>query len=981
MKRSIFLLALLLSSVLTQLWAKPPKFEWKQATANGYTYKYVANDPMQTRFYTLKNGLTVILSPNKKEPRIRTLIAVRAGSNTDPATNTGLAHYLEHLLFKGTDKIGSLDWAKEKPLLDQIDALYEKYNKTTDPDKRAEIYREIDKVSGEAAKFAIANEYDKTMKNMGGVGTNAHTSVEETVYEEDIPSNAIDRFLTLQAERFRKPIFRIFHTELEAVYEEKNRTLDEDPRKILYASLSGVFPTHNYGQQTTIGTIEHLKNPSLVEIRNYYNKYYVANNMAFIFAGDFNPDEVVKKIDQKFGFLTNKPVPEYKPLPEKPLLDETVKEVWGPSAESVRINFRMPGELDVKSSVLLTLCDEILSNAQAGLIDLNLNKAQKIQSGGSSNYRFKDYSVEFLFGTPKQGQSLEEVKNLLMAQLDKLKKGEFEEWLIKAIVANYKLNALRNLENNDDRAIRLSDIFIRNKGLLWADEVAKLDAMGLVSKQQVVDFAKKHFSAGYVVVYKRQGEDKSAQKVQKPTITPVAVNKDAQSPLFQEINQMPLTPIAPAWMDYQKDFQRDQIKGAELFYVQNKDDEQYRLSMRFEMGTWSNKLLPLAAQYLQLASTDKYTADQFSQELFKTATAYNFTPGQEFTTLTLSGLQEHLGAGLALVEELIRNCKADEQVWNNLKARLLKSRKDAKSNKNAIRAAVRSYAQYGAKNPFNHVLSDADLNALKAEDLVNLLKDLFNHKHQIIYYGPKTLAEIKPLLEKAHALPTSFKANPAKVNYAKITQDKPQVLFANYDMVQTEIDWIRNTEIYNPQLAPTLNVFNNYFGAGGFSCLVVQTLRESKALAYATQAYYAPPGKKDERYTMQAYIQTQADKFKEAVEGMNELLNELPESEVFLTSAKTSIKNGIETDRTKGDDIVFSYLAAQLRGVDHDDRKHTYEKASSIAYHDLKAFHAANISNKAYTLCVLGSDKRLKMEDLKAYGEVKSMSLEELFGY
>lgn len=189
---------------------------------------------------------------------------------------------------------------------------------------------------------------------------------------------------------------------MEAVYEEKNRTLDEDPRKILYASLSGVFPTHNYGQQTTIGTIEHLKNPSLVEIQNYYNKYYVANNMAFIFAGDFNPDEVVKKIDQKFGFLTNKPVPEYKPLPEKPLLGETVKEVWGPSAESVRINFRMPGELDVKSSVLLTLCDEILSNAQAGLIDLNLNKAQKIQSGGSSNYRFKDYSVEFLFGTPNK---------------------------------------------------------------------------------------------------------------------------------------------------------------------------------------------------------------------------------------------------------------------------------------------------------------------------------------------------------------------------------------------------------------------------------------------------------------------------------------------------------------------------------------------------------------------------------------------------
>lgn len=982
MKRKIALLALLLCSLSLQLlWAAPPKYQWKQVTSNGYTYRTVEGDPMQTRFYTLKNGLTVILSPNKKEPRIRTLIAVRAGSNTDPKTHTGLAHYLEHLLFKGTDKIGSLDWAKEKPLLDQIDALYEKYNKTTDAAKREEIYREIDRISGEAAKYAIANEYDKTMKNMGGEGTNAHTWMEETVYEEDIPSNAIDRYLKLQAERFRQPIFRIFHTELEAVYEEKNRTLDEDPRKVFAAMMAGVFPTHNYGQQSTIGTIEHLKNPSLVEIRNYYNKYYVANNMAVIFAGDFNPDEVVKKIDQKFAFLPNKPVTEYKPAPEKPLLGETVKEVWGPTAESVSIAFRVPGEIDPKTSILLTLADEILSNAKAGLIDLNLNKAQKIQNGGSTTYRNKDYSVQVLNGSPKQGQSLEEVKKLLMEQLDKLKNGEFDEWLIKAIVANFKLTALRTLENNYNRADQLSNSFIRSRGQLWAEEVAKLDAMAAVTKQQVVDFAKKYYSTGYAVVYKRQGADKDSQKVPKPSITPVTVNKDAQSPLFKEINNMSLSPIAPVWMDYQKDFQRNQLKNAEFFYVQNKDDDQYTLTLRFDMGTWNNKLLPLAAQYLQLASTDKYTADQLSQELYKIATSYNLSPGQEFTTLNISGLQEHLGAGLGLVEEVIRNCKADEQVWGNLKTRLLKSRKDAKANKNAIRAAVRTYAQYGAKNPFNNVLSDAEINALTAQDLVNLLKDLFNYKHQVIYYGPKSLAEIKPVLEKAHPLPASFKANPAKTTFIKATQDKPQVLFANYDMVQAEIDWVRNTEVYDPKLAPTVSVFNNYFGAGGFTCLVVQTLRESKALAYSTNAYYAPPGKKGDRYTMQAYIQTQADKFKEAVEGMNELLNDLPESEVFLTAAKTNIKNGIETDRSKGYDIVASYLNAQLRGIDYDDRKWTYEQAPKVDYSALKTFHAENISKKPYTLCVLGSDKRLKMDDLKAYGDLKVMSLEELFGY
>ncbi len=191
-----------------QGFAQPKTYEWKTADSGGRSYKYVTNDPMQSRFYTLKNGLTVILSVNKKEPRIFSFIATRAGSNTDPRTNTGLAHYLEHMLFKGTDKFGTLDWSKEKPLLDQIDGLYEKYNKTTDTTERKKIYREIDRMSGEAAKFSIANEYDKAMASMGAQGSNAFTSYEVTAYMEDLPANALDRYLAVQAERFRQPVLR-----------------------------------------------------------------------------------------------------------------------------------------------------------------------------------------------------------------------------------------------------------------------------------------------------------------------------------------------------------------------------------------------------------------------------------------------------------------------------------------------------------------------------------------------------------------------------------------------------------------------------------------------------------------------------------------------------------------------------------------------------------------------------------------------------
>src|SRR5699024_9147501 len=183
-------------------------------------------------------------------------------------------------------------------------------NSTSDEAERKEIYREIDKVSGEAAKFALANEYDKMMSGMGTQGTNAFTSVEETVYTEDIPSNAMDKYLAVQAERFRKPVFRLFHTELEAVYEEKNRSLDSDGSKVFEEIFKLLFPHNNYGKQTTIGTIHDLKNPSLVEIRKYFNTYYVPNNMGVIMAGDFDPDEVIAKIDKAFRYMKPKEIPE-----------------------------------------------------------------------------------------------------------------------------------------------------------------------------------------------------------------------------------------------------------------------------------------------------------------------------------------------------------------------------------------------------------------------------------------------------------------------------------------------------------------------------------------------------------------------------------------------------------------------------------------------------------------------------------------------
>ena len=972
-KKLLFLL-LVIGQSLTL--SAQSKYQWKQATSGGYTYKYVTNDPMATRFYTLKNGLSVILSPNKKEPRIAVRIAVRAGSNTDPQTNTGLAHYLEHLLFKGTDKFGTLDWSKEKPLLDSIDNLYEVYNKTTDPAKRKEIYKEIDRVSGEAAKYAIAGEYGKLMTAIGSQSTNAHTFVEETVYHENIPSNAFDKFMAIQGERFRNPVLRIFHTELEAVYEEKNRWLDNDATKMQEAMFLTVFPTSNYGQQSTIGTIEHLKNPSIKAIREYYYKYYVPNNMAIVLAGDFNPDEVVKTIEKNFGYMKPKPVEGYKGPQEKPIAGPVIKEVFGPSSESMRILYRT-GPSSGKEAIMGDILSSLLSNGKAGLLDLNLNKQQKVLGAGASLWQYKDYGIFFLVAAPKQGQTLEEVRDLLMAQVNLLKKGEFDQSLLKAIVANAKLSRLQSLDNNTSRVVNITDEFIKNRATEWASEVEYIDQMSRISKKELVDYANKLLGDNnYVLLYKRKGEDKSIVKVEKPPITPVETNAGKESPFVKNILATPLPTLKPVWVDYTKDLQRGKLGNANVFYVQNKENDLFRLTYHFDMGSWNNKLLSYAAGYLQYLGTDKYTAEEISKEFYNLACNFSVNAGNEETTITISGLQENFDKAVALFEHLVRNCKPDEAALDGLKNRVLKTRANNKLNKTIISQGLRSYASYGPQNPFNFVLTDDEIKNLKAQDLTDLLHSFFNYEHKVLYYGPKPLPVLTAGLQKLHAMPQSWAVNTQGVQFKRTQQTKNEVLFADYDALQSEIYWVKNLSVYNPKDEAVVNLFNGYFGD-----IVYKTIRESKALAYATYAIVRNPGKKDDTYGMEAYVGSQADKMNEAVAGMNELLDAMPKTDQDFIAARKSLMKDIETGRIVNDGILTSYLNAQRKGVNYDLRKDNYELYSKLTLNDLNKYHQEFLSKKPYTYTVIASEKRINVDDLKKYGEVKKVSLQELFGY
>jgi hypothetical protein len=315
-----------------------------------------------------------------------------------------------------------------------------------------------------------------------------------------------------------------------------------------------------------------------------------------------------------------------------------------------------------------------------------------------------------------------------------------------------------------------------------------------------------------------------------------------------------------------------------------------------------------------------------------------------------------------------------------LKGRIAKARKDAKNNKGQIMQGLVNYARYGEKNPFNNVLSEEKLNALTGDELVALLHGLSNYDHRILYYGPSSLTDLTASIQKMHKIPAAFADAPKKKEFTYTTQTENNVLFANYDMVQSEIRWVRNVPGYDPSNQPIIDMFNNYFG-GNMGAIVFQTIRESKALAYSTNSYYMTPAKKEDPYYIAAYVGCQADKFNESIIAMNELLNDLPSADNNLQAAKAALKKDIETDRITKDGIIFNYLSAESRGITGDIRKTIYEKADALTYADLKQFHDNNMKGKPFTYCIVASDKKLSDTDMQKYGKVKKLTLEEIFGY
>lgn len=950
------------------------------ASALPHQYKTIAGDPTQTRIYTLSNGLKVYLSVNTEKPTISTRIAVNTGHRNDPADCTGLAHYLEHLMFKGSHRFGTTNYEAEKPLIQEISDLYEEYRTLTDADARRAKYHEIDSVSQIAAQYFIPNEYDKLMAAIGSIYSNAYTSFDITCYVEDIPSNEVQRWAEIQSDRFQNLVLRGFHTELEAVYEEKNMSLTSDTEKAIVALFAKLYPTHSYGTQTTIGTQEHLKNPSLVAINQYYNKYYKPNNIAICMAGDFNPDEVISILEKEFG--TWQPGTDTTPrqFPKQPTLtcpqDTTVV---GQEQEQVMLAWRFEGTASLQTDTL-TMISQVLKNGTSGLVDLDVDKNNLILESFVGFWGFKDYTSFILGGIPTEGQTLSQVQDIMMKEMDKLKAGQFDDDLLPAIVNNQKLSAMQQMSENKSRVDRMVDAFIN--GIDWEDEVNRFERMSRISKEDIIQFACKHFTDGYARVFKRTGEDTNIKKIEKPEITPISSNRDNTSEFLQAISEREVQPIQPKFPDLHTDLTQSQTKrGLPVLYVQNKENDLFTLVYRYEFGDRADVRYNILNEYLPLLGTSTLSNEQIRKQFYKLACSYEVSVGQEAIQVVLSGLQENMPQALKLLEQILNDCQPDADAYNGMVANILTQRADYKKAQSSCFEALYNYGLYGT---YNDVTNIVDEDALKTTDpsvFTDLVKALKGYRHRVLYYGPASLKQLTSIINKQHVTARQLSDVPENRNPEYVMTSETEFIIAPYE-ANSIIMAALTSEGRSLDLSaePTVSLFNEYFSSG-MNGIVFQELRETRGLAYSASAYYFTPSRHHEKEYWLEHISTQNDKMTECINAFQEITDAMPQSDTSFQLAKQHLITGFATERTNKMDIIYHFLNNERLGIDYSLDQKVYEALPALQFSDINKFEQSHIKGKPRRYLILGNEKELDMAALEKMGRITRVTLKDIFGY
>lgn len=931
------------------------------------------NNPiLNVESYKLENGLSVFLNQDTTATRVFGAVMVNAGAKHEDPEATGMAHYLEHLLFKGTDKYGTTDYATEKPYLDSINSLYEILAKTTEQEEKEKIQDLINQQAVEASKYALPNEFDKMLKSIGSTGVNAFTNYEMTFYHNSFPSHEVERWLMLYAERFRNPVFRSFQSELEVVYEEKNRAMDSFERRIYEEASNHMFPNLPYGQWSVLGSVEHLKTPSLIRMYRFYNDNYVAENMSLILTGNFDPEVIKPLIEREFmDFPTGKPKEVKLPPLQKIRGEKVVKKRMTPIKAGF-IGYQTVGATH-PDRIALDVTEYLLSNSSTtGYVNQLMNNGEVIYSGGIP-MNYNDAGAIVFFYVPKiLVQSLKSAEKKVLEQVEKVKRGDFSEALLASAKNDLIKEFNSSLEDVTSRGIMIGRAF--NEGRSWHESLSYPDKIDDVTKDDVMRVAAQYFGENRMKLISRTGFPKKV-KLDKPGFQPVTAKQDQESDFYKNYQKVDALPFNPRFLDFEKDIQTLTFSGGNtVYYSQNPVNDFFQLTIRYHTGRLHDPEYIDAVGLMNVVGAGDLTLTQLKENFAALGISYQFQSFQNYLQIQLSGREDNLDQGVELLSALLKEPNIAENTKKIYLNRVIADRKLEKENPNTMGRAVYDYAVYGNDSYYLSRKSEKELKGLDENFLVKKFTDATtNYSVDIFYSGNREAKEVKEVLLSNLEFTDKENKLPYKELEGNEYTDNKIFFVHQKKSIQSQVFFHVLGEPFEYSQYPYLEAFNGYF-ADGFSGLVTQEIREYRSLAYATGARYSRPFFRGNRGKLIAYIGCQGDKTHDAIPVMVDLLKNMPGKPERMEALRSSLQLKTVTNFPDFREIPFRVFDYKLSGFSEDPNREAFGIYPDIEMSDIEAFYQQHLQSKPYVITIYGDKKRVDLDKLKQYGEIVELS-------
>jgi zinc protease len=937
----------------------------------------IGQDALKVEKFVLDNGLTVILNEDPYATDAFGAVIIKAGSKNDPADATGMAHYLEHLLFKGTNELGAMNWEKEKPLMDSIIFYYDLLGKTTDEAERKKIQQLINNQSVQQSMYANPTEFDKLIKSIGGTQMNAFTATDMTVYHNAFPGDQMENWLELYAHRFQNPVFRSFQSELEVVYEEKNRGMDSPFNKLFEDIHKELFRTHPYGTQSTIGTTEHLKNPSLTKMYEYFNTYYVANNMALVISGNFDKAAAIPMIKEKFSKLRSAEVPEFKDYGRSQFNGKEIIEVKYTPLKIALLGYKTFPAGD-KDEIAFDICTRLLYNeSETGLVN-KLQLDGKILFAGNVPLSYNDDGAYNLFFAPKVvGQSFEEAETLIYEAIQKVKDGNFSDEDLLIIKQEISRQRKEELERSEDKTMTLVQLF--SAGSSWEEYLAEMEEIENITKEDIQKVANKYFTENHLVFRSAMGFPKK-DVLEKPGFKPVVNDQKEDSEYAKKLLANIKAPENPRILDYNKDAELINIDESNKLYVtKNPINDLFTLKIERGVGTDSIKNLDIASDLFNYFYTKDKSRDELKQAFAVLGiTYYTYANGSRFTTV-LNGVEKNLEAALPLIKNLMYDPVVDQKALESVIENIIAGRESELKDPETLGRYLLEYARYGDQSEHLTRLPKKEVKALKVEDIVSAYKQVLNYDVTFYYIGTKSSNDVKAILTSAFPLKNTKHVVALKDRAANEIKKDIIYIIDDKKAVQNRVFFLINTPPFSGEVKDKVGAeaFNQYM-SDGFSGILMQEIREYRSLAYTTSGAFITPIHKNNPGVFYSYVGCQSDKTMDAVTIMDSILRNMPQKTERINLIKSGLINSISSSFPNFRNVSSSIDRGRQRGYTESPLKKQFELYKTLTFEEINEFYETNIQNKPRIITIYGNAESIDKKELAKYGKIITLKIDDI---